>query len=147
LENFFYHSLKNKTSELLLEQINEKDLFPTSEINLFSLIEYGTILPVDNEPNNFVFWFSSANSLDNRELRVKIRKNGIDIYQFKDLIKKEYFFFKKIKYSIDDIFEINYQVYDKIELLKNKTIIVNKEIFNDLKSYGRFVDKINSEAL
>ena len=147
LENFFYHSLKNKTSELLLEQINEKDLFPTSEINLFSLIEYGTILPVDNESDNFVFWFSSANSLDNRELRVKIKKNGTDIYQFKDFIKKEYVFFKKIKYSIDDIFEINYQVYDKMELLKNKTITVNREVFNDLKSYGRFVDKINSKVL
>jgi len=147
LENFFYHSLKNKTSELLLEQINEDVLFPTSEINLFSLIEYNTILPVENEPNKFVYWFSSANTIDSRKIKVFIKKNGMIIYHFKSIIDREFVFYKKIKFTDGDYFEINTVINDETEILKNKTIIVNNDIFFDIKSYGNFIDKIDSEVI
>lgn len=148
LENFFYHTLKNNTNDLLLQEINENELFPTSQINLFSLIEYATILPVEKEPDKFVVWFSSANSLDNRRFYTTIKKNGNFIYSQNDIISKQFIYWKKIKFETGNIFDINFKVFSDIgEPLKDKTIIINDDIFDDINSYGKFIDKKNSQEI
>ncbi len=143
LENFIYHSLKNKTDELLLEEINEDNLFPNSQINLFSLIEYNTILPIENDSDHFIFWFSSSNSLDNRNLKIDIIKNGIHILHDEKIIEKKFTYLKKIKFEKNDIFEIRTTIMDiyNTETLKQKTLLVNNDIFNEIKSYGNFIEK------
>lgn len=147
LENFVYHSLKNKTKDLLLEEINEDKLFPSSRINLFSLIEYNTILPVENEPDKFVIWFSSANSLDSRDFNIAVRKNGNIILTDLKPIDKKFVYYKKVKFTKGDNFEINFRVIDGNEVLRNKIIKVNDEVFNDIKSYGNFIDRKNIENI
>ncbi len=147
LENFVYHSLKNKTNDLLLEEINEEQLFPTSQINLFSLIEYNTILPVENEPDKFIIWFSSANSLDSRDFNIAVRKNGNIILTDLKPIDKKFIYYKKVKFTKGDNFEINFRVINGNEVLKNKIIRVNDEVFNDIKSYGNFIDRKNIESI
>jgi precorrin-6B methylase 2 len=147
LENFFYHTLKDKTNDLLLQEINEDQLFPTSQINLFSLIEYNTILSVENEPNCFVVWFSSANSLDSREMNITIIKNGSPLLSGSMTIDKKFIYFKKIRFTQGDVFDINFKVTNLDEVLKNKTITVNDEVFADIQSYGKFIDKKGIETL
>jgi len=147
LENFVYHSLKNKTKDLLLEEINEDQLFPTSQINLFSLIEYNTILPVENEPDKFVIWFSSANSLDSRDFNIAVRKNGNIILTDLKPIDKKFIYYKKVKFTKGDNFEINFRVINGNEVLKNKIIKVNDEVFTNIKSYGNFIDRKNIESI
>lgn len=147
LENFFYHTLKDKTNDLLLQEINEEQLFPTSQINLFSLIEYNTILPVENEPDKFIIWFSSANSLDSRFFNIAIRKNGRIILNEIKPINKQFIYYKKVKFTKGDSFEINFRVINDNEILKNKIIKVNDEVFRDINSYGNFIDKININSI
>jgi len=143
LENFVYHTLKNKTEDLLLEEISENDLFSTSQINLFSLIEYNTILPLENENDHFIIWFSSANSLDSRDFILNVKKNGKNVFIDIKNINEKFIYFKKVKFERGDSFEINSKTINGNEVLKDYTIKVDDEIFNDLKSYGKFIDKKN----
>jgi hypothetical protein len=143
LENFVYHSLKNKTEELLLEEINEDKLFSTSQINLFSLIEYSTILPLENDNEHFIVWFSSANSLDSRNFILNVKKNEKNIFIDIQNIDQKFIYYKKVKFKKGDIFEINFKTINEHEVLKDSTIIINDDVFSNIKSYGKFVDKKN----
>lgn len=140
LENFFYHNLKNDIDNLLLMEINEGDLFPNSEINLFSLIEYYTILPLKNDPNKFVVWFSSANSLDNRNLNLSIIKNGDLIFNEVKNIDKQFVYFKEFEFNENDNYKIIFTIFAE-EILKTKEIIVDKDIFKNINEYGEFIKK------
>ena len=145
LENFFYQTLKN-SDKLLLQQINEGELFSTSKVNLFSNIEYFTILPMkikkneelidDNE--HFVIWFSSANSIDNRFIGIHVLKNGEDIFSHTGKIDKDYKFYQKIKFEKDCNYDVICNVYYD-DVANQKSIIVNNDVFyNKLKDYGEF---------
>ena len=147
LENFVYHTLKNKTEDLLLEEINEDQLFPTSQINLFSLIEYNTILPIENDPDHFIAWFSSANSLDNRDFNMVIKKNGNNILNDIKQIDKRFIYYKKIKFTQGDNFEISFVTKSENEILKFKKIKVNDEVFANIRSYGNFQELKNIESI
>jgi len=147
LENFVYHTLKNKTNELLLEEINEDQLFPTSQINLFSLIEYNTILADENDSNAFIVWFSSANSLDNRLFNLEIKKNDQVIFNEDQLISKQFIYFKKVIFERGDNFELRFRTTSNGEVLRDKIIKVNNDIFADIKSYGTFIEKIPLKSI
>ena len=143
LENFFYQTLKIKSEQLLLQEINEGDLFSKSKVNLFSNIEYFTILPLKNNSENFVIWFSSSNSFDdNRNLTIKVFDETDCIYVKNDVISKNYVFFKKIKFEKNH----KYLIYCQItynEMIKEKQIIIDNNSFNKLNENGEFLDKKN----
>ena len=143
LENFFYQTLKN-SDKLLLQQVNEGDLFSKSKVNLFSNIEYFTILPLKGDSENFVVWFSSSNSFDdNRNLTIKVFDETDCIYVKNDLISKNYVFFKKIKFERHH----KYLIYCQIkynEMIKEKQIIIENESFDKLNENGEFWDKMNN---
>jgi len=143
LENFFYQTLKTKSDQLLLQQINENDLFSKSKVNLFSNIEYFTILPLKGDSENFVVWFSSSNSFDdNRNLTIKVFDETDCIYVKNDQISKNYVFFKKIKFERHH----KYLIYCQIkynEMIKEKQIIIENESFDKLNENGEFWDKQN----
>jgi FkbM family methyltransferase len=147
LENFVYHALKNKTDDLLLEEINEENLFPTSDINLFSLIEYNTILPIENDPDHFIIWFSSSNSLDSRSVNITVRKNNNIILNEIQSIDKRFIWYKKVRFNKGDCFEISFAVKSESEILKYKKIEVNDDVFKDIRSYGSFQEKKKIDSI
>jgi len=141
LENFFYHNLKDESNILLLKEINENDLFPNSEINLFSLIEYYTILPLENDPNKFVIWFSSANSLDDRNLKLSVIKNEKLILDEIKNIDKQFVYFKDFEFKEGDQYKIIFNIFTNGDILKTKEIIVDDNIFKNINEYGKFIKK------
>ena len=142
LENFIYHSLKNYTNEILLQEIDENTLFSKSRINMFSLIEYQTILPDQGCPHCFVVWFSSSNRVDDRKLDILVKKNEYILETISENITNEYRFYKKFRFEDGDDYKITFVVKNSLgEILKNKTIEVNDDIFKDIKSYGNFIFK------
>jgi len=142
LENFVYHSLKNYKNEILLQQINEKDLFRRSKINIFSLIEYATVLPIENDEEKFVVWFSSSNKIDNRKLFIIIYRNN-KFYDIVDqVISHEFRYYKTLEYNNGDKYEIRFVVKnDGNEILKDKIIVVDNKVFREIKTYGKFIKK------
>jgi len=141
LENFFFHTLKDKKNELLLQTINENDLFSNSDINLFSLIEYATVLPVENDPESFVVWFSSANSLDSRDFEIEVNRNNSMVLNDYQPIDKQFKYWKKFKFTKGDVYDITFKTINQNDILKNKNIIVNDDVFKEIKDYGKFVIK------
>jgi len=141
LENFFYQTLKSKSDQLLLQQIEEKDLFSKSRINLFSNIEYFTILPLRNDDEHFVIWFSSSNSFDdNRHLTIKVFKDFEGSYLKNDIITKNYIFFHKVKFEKNHMYNISCEITYNGDI-KKRNIIINNESFDKLKENGEFWDK------
>jgi len=141
LENVFYQTLKSKSDQLLLQQIEEKDLFSVSKVNLFSNIEYFTILPLKNDNEHFVIWFSSSNSFDdNRDLTIKVFKDFEGSYLKNDVITKNYIFFHKVKFEKNHTYNISCEITYNGDI-KKKNIIINNESFDKLKENGEFWDK------
>jgi predicted O-methyltransferase YrrM len=140
LENFFFQTLKN-SDKLLLQEKNEVDFFSKSKVNLFSNIEYFTILPLRHKPDKFVIWFSSANSLDdNRNICISVTDNTDSIYLKNDIITKNYIFYKSFVFQKNHKYEISCQLtYDNI--VKEKVIILNDELFEKINENGDFWDK------
>jgi len=138
LENFFYQTLKDKKDNLLLQQINEGDLFSKSSVNLFSNIEYFTVLPLTNNDEMFVIWFSSSNSFDDkRKLTIEIFDDIDCIFVKNDEISNNYTFFKEIKFEKNH----KYLIFCKIEYddeIKEKRITIDNESFDKLKDNGEF---------
>jgi hypothetical protein len=140
LENFFYETLKN-SDKLLLQQIEEKELFSKSKVNMFSNIEYFTILPLRDDNEHFVIWFSSANSIDNRSIGIHVLKGREAIFSHSGNISKDYKFYKEIKFEKDCNYEVICNVYYD-DMVNQKTITVNNDVFyNKLKDYGDFWKK------
>lgn len=142
LENFFYQTLKN-SDKLLLQEINENDLFSKSKVNLFSNIEYFTVLPERHKSDNFVIWFSSANSLDdNRNICISVTDNTDSIYLKNDIITKNYIFYKSFVFEKNHEYKITCQItYD--DIVKEKLIIIDNQAFDKINDNGDFWNKIN----
>ena len=137
LENFFYQTLKSKSDKLLLQQIEEKDLFSKSKVNLFSNIEYFTVLPLKDDNEHFIIWFSSSNSFDdNRNLKITVN----DIFQKDDLITKNYVFYHKIKFERNRNYTITCEISYN-EYVNKRNIIINNDSFDKLNENGIFEDK------
>ena len=139
LENFFYQTLKN-SDELLLQQISENDLFSSSRVNVFSNIEYFTILPLRNDENHFVVWFSSANSIDNRHIGINVLKGKETIFSHTENLTQNYSFYKEIEFEKGCNYEIICSV-NYTDVVNQKIIVVNDEIFSKIKEYGEFWKK------
>lgn len=141
LENFFYETLKN-SDELMLEEIHEKEFFSTSTIDMFSNIEYFTVLPLRGDNEHFVIWYSSANSIDNRNVGIDVLKDGESIFTFSQNIGKDYRFYKEIKFEKGSNYEVIRGVYYD-DVVNKKTIIVNDDVMtNKIKDYGDFWKKV-----
>lgn len=75
LENYIYSCLKSKLSELIVVNKNERELLPNSDINLFSCVEYFSVVPVKNE-NKFVIWKNTYNVIDHKNLLISLFENN-----------------------------------------------------------------------
>lgn len=128
-------------NNLIIENTNENNLFSNSQVNLFSMIQYFTVLPVNEGKNNeFVIWFSSSNQYDSRILILTIFCNGKEILNETHKITDNFKFYKLYKYNENDKYEITCKIINNInETLKIKTININS--YDDIINNGIFTIK------
>lgn len=138
LENYVYNNLKHNLDDLILKETTDEILFSKSKVNLFSMIEYFTVIPLNQGVSSeFVIWFSSSNKVDDRELYIKVIKNGTMILDEKENITNWYQYYRTFKYDHGDIFEIRCIVKNTIgEILKDKTIVIKD--YNEILDNGKF---------
>jgi glycosyltransferase involved in cell wall biosynthesis len=75
LENMFYHNLKNKLNSIKTLSDDEfYDLLKGCSIDKCSMVEYFTVLPTESQ-DEFVVWFSTSNSIDDRECIIEVTHN------------------------------------------------------------------------
>lgn len=121
LENMYYHTLKNKLQDYTLLNNNEYyTQFKDYQIDICSMIEYYTVLAVENQPDKFVIWVSTANQIDNRIVNIaldnvylsSVKIDGVTQW-YKILNRKE-------------INKISFVVLDSAEkILSKRTIVID----------------------
>lgn len=142
LENYFYSKLLKYSDELIIEETNEDKLFNNSNINIFSGVEYLTLLPIKNSLNNFLIWFNSSNNKDNRRIEFIIDNKG-NIEKYTHYVKERSYYFKKIFLSDGDDYNITVNFIDSIDnkIIETQKFNINHDNFNDILNNGLFTEK------
>jgi hypothetical protein len=79
LETIFYHTLaENLHATKMLPNDQFISMFNESKIDRCSLVEYSTILPIENNPNEAIIWYTSSNIQDNRTLKIWLNDSLLD---------------------------------------------------------------------
>jgi len=145
LENYYYKKLSPYSNDLIVEDTTEEKLFNTSTINLFSGVEYLTVVPVkDSNPKSFVIWFNSSNNTDDRRIEFTFDNNGV-IESSTHFVKSRTYYFKKIILNSGDNYIITAKFIDS-KLNKNidtQVFTVNESNYNDLSINGLFTETGN----
>jgi hypothetical protein len=66
--------MKNKLKDLTIVDKSEEDLFPNSDLNSFSCVEYFSVVPNDTK-DCFYIWKSSSNIIDNKNVVIRVYEN------------------------------------------------------------------------
>ena len=140
LENYFYKKLINYSTELIIEETDENKLFDNKDINLFSGVEYLTLLPVENDKNSFVVWFNSSNDRDDRRIEFNYNNNGVNTNNTHHIKNKSYYF-KKLTLKDNDNYVININFVDSKtnQIIKNQIWNININNIDNLKDNGKFI--------
>jgi hypothetical protein len=142
LENYFYSKLYKFSEKLIIENTNEEKLFNNKEINLFSGVEYLAILPVKDQPDNFIVWLNSSNDKDNRRVEFTFDNNGKSELRM-HYIKGKSYYMKKLTLSEGDDYNITVKFVDSItnQVLNIQKFNVNKNNYKDILGNGIFTER------
>lgn len=132
LEQFYYNILKETQDDLYIDTTNnEESYLKNSEINLFSMVEYLTVLPNKNK-NMFAIFSLFSNKIDDRVNKMIVKKNGKVIKEQIFEIKSNNFCYLPNEFIERSDYEIENIVMDKT----GKIIKKYNKLFNDLDQIG-----------
>jgi len=146
LENYFYNKLSKYSKNLIIENTNEDSLFNNPDINIFSGSEYLSLLPIENDKNNFIVWFNSSNSKDNRRIEFSFNNANINnnvVEHSTHMIKEKSYYFKKMSLNENDNYTIIAKFFDSItnKLIDTQTFNINKNNYDNIIKNGIFIEK------
>lgn len=145
LERYFYKKLEKYNDRLFIEKTTEEKLFDGS-INIFSGVEYLTILPIRGSDDEFVIWLSTNNKIDRRKMVIDVYNNNDKINTYEHIIDKKTHFYKEIKVEDEDNIELkvkfveNFNSDDEFDTMSEKLLdteyfgIINKNNMKDMLS-------------
>jgi hypothetical protein len=136
LENTWYNTLKNNLHEIKLWTDDEYNkILNENKMEICSMVEYCTVLPVENNPNQAAAWLSTANIKDNRTVNLYINDELVDVIRVTDTVQ----FYRLFDLTSTRVvkFEFTDPVNNKV--LKTKTISIDESyIQNNLNNNGTF---------
>jgi len=144
LESYFSKKIDIFKDKLLIDKVTEKVIF-NGKLNIFSGVEYLTILPIVGSDDSFVIWFNSSNIFDNRKIVIEKFNNGKldDTYEY--LIDSKKIIYKMMNIDDGDNIELFVKFYDNDtdSMIKSDYFgIINKDnMENILSNRGRFLFK------
>jgi len=142
LEHYFYSKLSSFKDELVIDNMTEDMLFYNGEINIFSGVEYLSILPVKEQPYSFIVWFNSSNMKDNRRIEFVIENNGV-VEHLTHFIKERSYFMKKINMNGKDDYHIvaNFIDSDTNKIIESYKYNVSMENYSSILENGLFTER------
>lgn len=145
LENVYYNTLKNNLDDLILEETTEEKILQTSKVNLFSMIEYFTILPVENKDNTIVVWYSSSNKVDSRFYKINIWEHTTEdfkrnILSLEGPVSKDFRLYHELELDRNTRHTIELHIYEgqSSQKIKTKEIILEPKDWISLHENGIF---------
>lgn len=132
LEQFYYQRLKNNLNSIYVDYSNnEETYFSHSKTNIFSMVEYLTVLPVENE-KTFVAFSLFNNKLDDRFNKIIIKKNGVVVETSTFEVKSKGWFYLPYKFENENEYEIENTILDE----NNKILRSYIKTFKTLEEIG-----------
>ena len=136
LENLTYHTFiqdkdkiywedESKFTELIKENLEHKD---------YSRIEYFSILPVKDYPEQFAVFLNIANSVDSRDIDITVYEDNQMLFDETVKVVNKISWFRQVIFNPKKIYKIYYTAYDRYDqsTVESKKIIVDKEYFNNI---------------
>lgn len=112
LEQFYYQRLKSHLHEIYVDyDHNEESFFPNSKVNIFSMVEYLTVIPSGNQKEFVVFSYFN-NKLDDRINEIRVKKDGFIVKGSRFDIKSSGWFYVPCEFEIGHTYEIENLVFD-----------------------------------
>lgn len=128
LEQVYYKKLENNMNDIFIDRINnDVSFFKNSKICLVSMVEYLTVLRVQNS-NKFVVFSYFNNGVDDKYNIMIIKKDGITIRDVKYEIKHAGWHYVECEYECGCVYESENLVFDKNNVLLKSY----KKIFTNL---------------
>lgn len=117
LEQYYYNKLISNKDELHIDYINDEEKYlSNSQNNLFSMVEYLSVLKIKDQ-NKFVVFTYVNNKIDDRINEIVIKKNGNLINSYKYTISQKSCFYLPNDFQNDNFYEIENNLYDKNKIL------------------------------
>jgi len=117
LEQYYYNKLISNKDELYIDYINDEEKYlSNSQNNLFSMVEYLSVLKMKDQ-NKFAVFTYVNNKIDDRINEILIKKNGNLINNYKYTISQKSCFYLPNDFQNDNFYEIENNLYDKNKIL------------------------------
>ena len=122
LEQFYFNILKNNIDDLHIDYTNnEESFFKNSKYNLFSMVEYLTVLP-NKTDNEFVLFTVTSNKIDDRINKFIVKENKNIVYEKSFDIKSAGVNFVTFKFEPNKTYDIENLLLDENNKIIKKYI-------------------------
>jgi hypothetical protein len=141
LENLTYHTFNQDKDKIYWEdKLNFTKLIDENfEHKDYSRVEYFSVLPVKDHPEQFAVFLSIANSTDNRDIEIAVYEDDKMLFDETVKVTHKLSWFRQVTFDPKKIYKIYYMAFDRYNqaLVEEKKIIVDKQYFeNQLPKNG-----------
>jgi hypothetical protein len=135
LENMWYNALKHKLEDVKLMHDEFYLMFPTSQLDICSRIEYFTLLPIEGNDEQLVVWYSSNNVQDDRTLNIYLNNELVESIHIHNRTQ----YYRPVNKT--EVTSVKFEIVDKLynKVVFDKTISVDTNYLETkLKKNGIF---------
>jgi len=141
LENLTYHTFNQDKDKIYWEdKLNFTKLIDENfEHKDYSRVEYFSVLPVKDHPEQFAVFLSIANSTDNRDIEIAVYEDDKMLFDETVKVTHKLSWFRQVVFNPEKTYKVYYSAFDRYNqnLVETKKIIINKEYFeNQLPKNG-----------
>jgi glycosyltransferase involved in cell wall biosynthesis len=138
LEHLYYKTLENTLSELeIVDDKNHYEALRNCIYDTGSVTDYFSVLPIENEKDNFAVFVKTGNDIDDRIVRFKVYENNNLISDVEEIIKKPFVNYYEIKFNRGNQYSIDFYV-DNVMV---RNIVVDDFYMDNLIMNNGFVKK------
>jgi hypothetical protein len=133
LENLAYHTFNIDSDSIYWEQESNftkliKDNFNHSD---YSRVEYFSVLPVKEHPDQFAVFLNIANSTDSRNINITVYEDENMLFEETVNVLHKIAWFRQVLFDNEKTYTVKYSSYDRHNqtLVESKKIVVDKDYF------------------
>lgn len=141
LENLTYHTFNQDKDKIYWE--DKLDFTELIEKNFehkdYSRVEYFSILPIKDHPEQFAIFLSISNSIDNRDIQIAVYEDDKVLFDETVKVTHRLSWFRQALFNPDKTYKIHYKAFDRHnqDLIEQKEITVDEYYFkNQLPKNG-----------
>jgi glycosyltransferase involved in cell wall biosynthesis len=136
LEDYLVKKINPKANEVALINNQEETFLKHSGLGVASNSEYYSIVPIDKQPNHYMFYFFTYN-VDGRKVLVRMSEDNSEFFNGGFQISKSREFKKDFVYSGKPI-EIILEFYDGERIYKSEKYSLNSKNLSTYNNTGYF---------